>query len=146
MKRLLFVSVMILSTVGTGCSLSAPQVMTTVDILSQDITGDGIEEVLTITKSQIELDPVFLDVYPYVFTELHITDGDRDILTITNEGIGVEDGEIIPATIPDSDTYAMQLGEADFMYVVQLDNSGAVASEPLTINFDIETQQWIMGK
>ena len=145
MKRLLFASAIVIAAVGAGCNTTEIE-PSTVDILSQDITGDGVDEVVTIVTSDIEIDPVFAEVYPHVFTELHIKDGDANILSVNDAGIGVEDGEMIPATIPDSTTYAMQLGDTDFMYVVQLDSAGAIASEPLTINFDTETQEWIMGK
>lgn len=143
MKYFLLTSVITLSLMGVGCLESPYQKNLGRTVFTSDITGDQSAETISIVESDIQIDSQFVTVYPFTFDELYVSDGDRELMRITKtEGVVVEDGSTIPATVPNFKAYGVQFGAEDLMYVIQLDDNGLPVSEPLTINFDIETNQW----
>ncbi len=146
MKYFLSAIVMALTVMGVGCLESPYQNTIQRTVFSGDITGDDIPETISIIESDIKIDEQFTTIYPFTFDELNVNDGERELMRITTtEGVVVEDGSTIPATVPAFKAYGVQFGAEDLMYVIQLDAAGVPVSEPLTINFDAKANQWKFG-
>lgn len=146
MKYVLLISIVSLAMMGVGCLESPYQKSNERTVFTSDITGDESAEMISIIESNVQIDSQFTTIYPFTFDELYVRDGDRELMRITiNEGVVVEDGSAIPATVPDFKAYGVQFGAEDLMYVIQLDEAGLPVSEPLTINFDTQSNQWTFG-
>lgn len=146
MKYFLLASVVTLTVMGVGCLESPYQNTNERSLFSGDITGDDVPETISIVESAVKIDEQFTTVYPFTFDQLHVNDGERELMRITTtEGVVVEDGTIIPATAPDFVAYGVQFGAEDLMYVIQLNADGLPVSEPLTMNFDAKINQWKFG-
>ncbi|MDP3970289.1 MAG: hypothetical protein Q8P90_01175 [bacterium] len=139
MKKLLLLTLIFF----TGCSLAGTDPATSV-LYSGDITGDDVLEIVTIVESDVTVSEEFSETYPFTFNELYVESEDRTLLTIDSNGVTVENGDSVRAQVSTQAGYAIQLGEKDFMYVVQIDEFGSPVSEPLTINWDISTAGWKM--
>lgn len=124
-----------------GCSAtSQPK---EIDIFSGDVTYDEDIETVAILESDIDIADDFQESYPYTFSELYVRkDTGRELLRVDTDGVKVESGQTVAAQIATQAAYAVQFGADDFMYIVQIDEAGIPVSEPLTINWDTDTQGW----
>lgn len=114
------------------------------EIYKQDFTGDTIPESIQIQSSTIDVNKEFSDLYPYTFTALKIMSNERTLLTMDDQGITVENGDQVRSVITTQAAYALSLGKDDLLYIVQINNQGTPVSEPLTVNWDTENQQWLL--
>lgn len=139
--RMKYYLLIIVSFMLAGCSATSQQ--QEIDIFSSDVTYDEDIETVAILESDIDIADDFKESYPYTFSELYVRkDTGRELLRVDANGVMVESGETVTAQIATQAAYAVQFGTDDFMYIVQIDEAGVPVSEPLTINWNSDSQGW----